>query len=211
MAPRGNKNAKGNRGGKGAPMGSKRAKGNKGGNGQEPKYRPEYCLIAKMLCEKGATNAELTIAFGISRSTFFLWRATESKFAESILRGKESYDTRVVDSVAERAIGYDYIADKIMQYNGAVIRAKHSVHVPADVGAAKFWLACRQPAEWSESNRLNLSVEEGTPLSRLFDAICGNKIMPAGHYDQLPAPNVIEHEDEAVEVEVGRLRRGDAT
>ncbi len=162
----------------GAPKGNKRALGNIGGYGDPIKYQKQFATIVKALAEKGATNAEMVIALGISRATFHQWRSVYTEFSKSIERGKYAYDERVVESLAERAIGYDYVAEKVVtgKHGSSIVR--YVEHVTADVGAAKFWLANRQPKEWSESYKLAHVPDEGTPLSRLYAEICGRKFTP---------------------------------
>jgi hypothetical protein len=182
-----------------APRGNKHATGNKGG-GRPRKFRAEYPKIALMLCERGATDFDLATAFSVVQSTIWRWTVDFPEFLESIEKGKTAFDRRVERSMGTRAIGYEYIAEKIMQYEGEVIRAEHMVHVPADVGAGKFWLEHRRPKEWGALQKHSgENGGDGGALARLYDAICGTKLMPNDDQTRyLEAPDAIEGEFEEV-------------
>ncbi len=48
-----------------APVGNQFAKGNSGG-GRPTAYKPEFCDIARKMCELGATDDDLAEAIGVS-------------------------------------------------------------------------------------------------------------------------------------------------
>ena len=131
----------------GAPKGNKNAKGNKGGT-PVTKYHKSFPSVAKKLCEFGATNADLAIAFDVALSTIWQWQFAHIEFIESCKVGKAYPDERVKQSFFQRASGYDYRAEKVFQNDGRIIRAEITEHMPADVNAAKFWLINRCHAEF---------------------------------------------------------------
>ena len=63
-------------------------------------------------------------------------------------REKTPFDDRVERSLAQRAMGYTYHAEKVFHFQGRVIRATTVEHLPPDPGAAKFWLCNRRPDKW---------------------------------------------------------------
>ena len=74
---------------------------------------------------------------------------------------KASFDDRVERSLAQRALGYSYHAEKPFQYRGEVMKVQYVEHVPPDVAAAKFWLLNRRRAEWSDTSRHELTGANG--------------------------------------------------
>ena len=66
----------------GAPKGNKNAKGNKGGT-PTSKYHKSFSGVAKKLCELGATNADLAIAFDVVLATIWNWQVCHVEFNES--------------------------------------------------------------------------------------------------------------------------------
>ena len=78
---------------------------------------------------------------------------------------KASFDDRVERSLAQRALGYSYHAEKPFQYKGAVVKVRYVEHVPPDVAAAKFWLLNRRRAQWSDTNRHELTGPNGGEIT----------------------------------------------
>ena len=115
--------------------------------GRPTTYRPEYAEQARKLCRNGATDREIADILGVCVRTFYRWRAEHDEFAEALKAGKELADDRVERALYERACGYDYDDVKIFHPSGAKepVIVPVTVHVPADVGAAKQWLATRRP------------------------------------------------------------------
>jgi len=115
--------------------------------GRPTTYRPEYAEQARKLCRNGATDREIADILGVCVRTFYRWRAEHDAFAEALTAGKEFADDRVERALYERACGYEYSDVKIFHPAGAKepVIVPITVHVPADVGAAKQWLATRRP------------------------------------------------------------------
>jgi hypothetical protein len=115
--------------------------------GRPTTYRPEYAEQARKLCRNGATDREIADILGVCVRTFYRWRAEYDAFAEALTAGKEFADDRVERALYERACGYEYSDVKIFHPSGAKepVIVPVTVHVPADVGAAKQWLATRRP------------------------------------------------------------------
>jgi hypothetical protein len=61
-----------------APRGNKFAKGNKGG--RLSPYKPVFAKQAKELCDRGATNGDLARFFDVAISTIHLWRIRIKSF-----------------------------------------------------------------------------------------------------------------------------------
>jgi hypothetical protein len=157
-------------------------------HGRPTKYKPEYAEEARTMCERGATNADLAIHFGVALSTIWVWQTTNKDFFESCKLGKDVANERVKQSFFMRATGYDYHAEKIMSYEGQVIRAGYMEHVPPDTAAARFWLVNRCPDEFREKQLLEHDVPPDSPIRMLAQQISGNAIRP-----RLPEPKIIEH------------------
>lgn len=131
-----------------APEGNDNALGNEGG--RPTKYDPAYAEQAKKLCVLGATDIEIADFFGVSTSTFYLWRNQHVEFSEAVRAGKDRADDRVEMALYNRAVGYTFESEKVFQFQGQVVRAPTREHVPPDPGAAFNWLKNRRPAEWRD-------------------------------------------------------------
>lgn len=118
--------------------------------GRPPKYKPEFARIAAALCRRGATDYELAEEFEVSTVTIWRWQCQHEEFSRACIVEKGAFDERVKRALAQRAVGYSYHTEKVFQFQGEVVRAKVVEHMPADVGAAKHWLANRRPEEFRE-------------------------------------------------------------
>lgn len=83
--------------------------------------------------------------------TFYRWRNEHEAFTEALVMGKEHADQRVERALYERACGYDYESARVFHpaHAETPVIVPVTVHVPADVGAARFWLTARTPQPWA--------------------------------------------------------------
>jgi hypothetical protein len=118
--------------------------------GRPSPYKPEFARIAQRLCRNGATDIEVADILGISVRTFYRWCLLHDEFTAAVRVGKDAADDRVERALYQRAVGYDYTAEKIVTpKGGGPIAIPYTVHIPADVRAALHWLAIRRPKPWA--------------------------------------------------------------
>ena len=132
--------------------------------GRKTKYRKEFARIAKVMCRQGATDYDLAQEFEVATSTIWRWCSKYPEFCSAIKVEKAAYDDRVERSLAQRALGYTYHAEKPFQYQGEVMKVQYVEHVPPDVVAAKFWLLNRRRAQWSDTSRHELTGANGAEI-----------------------------------------------
>jgi len=117
--------------------------------GRPSPYKPDFARIAQRLCRNGATDIEVADILGISVRTFYRWCLLHDEFTAAVRVGKGAADDRVERALYQRAVGYDYVAEKIVTpKGGGPIVMPYMMHVPADVRAAMHWLAIRRPRPW---------------------------------------------------------------
>src|SRR3569833_718021 len=113
-------------------------------------YKPEFAGIARRLCRNGATDIEVADILGISVRTFYRWCLLHDEFTAAVRVGKDAADDRVERALYQRAVGYDYTAEKIVTArSGGPVVIPYMVHVPTNIRAAMHWLAIRRPKTWS--------------------------------------------------------------
>jgi len=118
--------------------------------GRPSPYKPEFAGIARRLCRNGATDIEVADILGISVRTFYRWCLLHDEFTAAVRVGKDAADDRVERALYQRAVGYDYIAEKIVTpRGGGPVVMPYTMHIPADVRAALHWLAIRRPKPWA--------------------------------------------------------------
>ena len=110
------------------------------------KYNPDYHdNWAWSLAAMGATNEEIAKAMGVSKRTIIRWSQDHESFGSALAQGKGVSDAKVIRSLYQRAVGYEYEEEKkIIEYdkdgNVKPIKIeKTKKQVPPDVGAQCFW------------------------------------------------------------------------
>ena len=150
--------------------------------GRPTTYRPAFAEQARKLCRNGATDREIADILGVCVRTFYRWRAEHDAFAEALTAGKEFADDRVERALYERACGYEYDDAKIFNPAGAkepqIVPVR--VHVPADVGAARQWLASRRPQAWGQVREDKKDMELARVLEEAFARVGGHDSDTAG-------------------------------
>lgn len=144
---------------------------NKGG--RPTKYDPKFEKQVFKLSLLGATDKEIADFFEISEATVNNWKLEHPKFLESIKKGKEEADAKVVQSLFKRAVGTS-IPDSYALTKKAkkteTGEAEETVefiplrkHLPPDVTAQIFWLKNRQPEKWRDSHNIEARVKHEKP------------------------------------------------
>ena len=110
----------------------------------------------------GLTDVEIAEKIGVSRKTLYEWAKNYEAFGEALARSRTKANRAVEGALYKRAVGYttkvkknyklrevkyDQTGKKLSEKE-RLVTAYDEVHVPADVGAQKFWLANREPEEW---------------------------------------------------------------
>ena len=136
------------------------------------KYDAKFPEQARKLCLLGATDLEIADFFGIGTTTLYRWKSEHPEFREALKEAKVEADSRVEESLYHRAVGYSHDAEKVFQFQGAIVRAPYREHYPPDTTAAIFWLKNRQPERWRDKQEVEHNVAD--PLKQLFADIAAH-------------------------------------
>lgn len=119
---------------------------------RQSSYQIRYAKIAEVLCAKGATDADLASAFGVTTSQIQTWYSKYPEFGEAVRKGKSDvFDPMVERALAQRAIGYTVDTEEVkVDKDGNIIRYGLRKHYPPDPTSAIFWLKNRQPTKWRD-------------------------------------------------------------
>lgn len=117
----------------------------------------------------------LSAAFDVSVSEVVKWRMKFPEFARACEVGGELANKAVKRALYNRAVGYDYDAVKIFQYEGVPVVEPFVQHVPPDIGAIKYWLENMDSDNWASKTETKHSGKVSTDgpsldLSKLDDA-----------------------------------------
>lgn len=157
-----------------APRGNKHALGNNGGRPTD--YKPEFAEQAKKLCLLGATDKELADFFEVVESTINLWKVTHLEFSEAIKAGKDLADAEVAEKLYRRATGYSHADVDIKMYEGQIIETSLTKHYPPDTAAAIIWLKNRQKTKWRDRYEQEVSIPQGLTIT--YKNQSGNDPLP---------------------------------
>ena len=106
------------------------------------------------LAIKGATDAEIAEAFGISVRTLNRWKKDHDSFMAALTAGKDQADAKVERMLYERAVGYKYTEkETVLEMDADGNRKPLKVRTvekqcPPDVLAQMYWLNNRK---WKSS------------------------------------------------------------
>jgi len=136
--------------------------------GRPTDYREEYVKDAEKLAALGATDIEIADFFEVDVRTIYRWKHNYEKFCQALNIGKAKADERVVNSLYQKAIGYEQDEVKIFMPAGAdePVYAPFRAKIAPDTTAAIFWLKNRRPGDWRDkaevehSGSLSVSVNE---------------------------------------------------
>lgn len=129
--------------------------------GRPSLYNPEiHPKLAGDLALMGKTEEEISAALGVDRDTLLNWKKHFPEFAGTIKKSKDQADSVVVASLYKRACGYEYteIQEKDDPEKG-LITTTTVKHVAPDVTACIFWLKNRQPVDWRDVHKQEITGE----------------------------------------------------
>jgi transcriptional regulator with XRE-family HTH domain len=169
-----------------APKGNQNAKGNRGG--RPTLYKPDFVAQAAKACRAGFTDQELADLFGVAVSTISAWKAEHVEFSEALKAGKAEADVLVERALYHRAVGYSHEVEKPMVVDKDVRIVTYTERMPPDTTACIFWLKNRNPEEWRDK-----VVQETTWASKKLSEMTNEELDAAYFALQplLPSPETV--------------------
>jgi hypothetical protein len=139
------------------------------GHYDAPAWKPEFVEQARKLAELGATDSELADFFGVSDRAINRWKSKHQEFGEALKMGKNVPDERVVASLYQRAIGFEWTEQQAVKIK--VDKDEEKVEVvdvirraAPDTTACIFWLKNRRRAEWRDKVEHEHAGPDGGPI-----------------------------------------------
>ena len=115
------------------------------------------------LIANGFTEKAVAEYYGVSQRAFASHKTKHPALVAAIKKGKQKILPDIVNSLVKRAKGYEY--EEVLKaattdpINNRITRQQVKTvkrHVPADTGAARFWLEKRFPQIWGNPNDISL-------------------------------------------------------
>jgi hypothetical protein len=148
-----------------APKGNKHAKGNKGG--RRSKYKPGFAEIAEKLCARcGFTDEQLADWFEVSLRTINEWKLRHPEFSQSLRAGKAETDDLVERCTVQHICGYYVMVDE-MDRNGNIRQLRKWISGNAHAGLK--WLAARRPEVYREQKNVKHQLTMDQAFLRFLD------------------------------------------
>ena len=148
--------------------------------GRPTSFKPEYAEQARQLCLLGATDKDLADFFKVTDRTIDNWKEAHPEFFRSLTEGKVVADANVAERLYERAMGYSHPEEKVLQFQGKVIRATTTKHYPPDYQSMALWLKNRQSKKWTDTNHIQVDTVQHTAVTILRPELVAKMNKAAG-------------------------------
>jgi len=139
--------------------------------GRPTDYKPDFAKSAEKLAALGATDMEVADFFEVDVRTIYRWKHDHPEFCQALNVGKDKADERVINSLFQKAVGYEQDAVKIFMPGGAEkpVYAPYREKIAPDTTAAIFWLKNRRRGEWTDSKEIEHSGSIKHTLTEMTD------------------------------------------
>lgn len=125
-------------------------------------YRNEYAEQARQLCLLGYIDKQLADFFNVSEQTINTWKNKHPEFLESIKKGKVIADAEVVESLYNRAKGFDYEEVELKVVSGKTSKKIIKKRALPDPTSAIFFLKNRQSKYWRDKQEIDHQSSDGS-------------------------------------------------
>lgn len=112
---------------------------------------PDGLLLLEGWARDGLTDEQIAHNMGCAYSTLREWKDKYPALSAALKRGKEVVDIEVENALLKRAMGYDYVEERVeVNGNGKRKVTQTTKHVPGDTTAQIFWLKNRRADRWRD-------------------------------------------------------------
>jgi transposase-like protein len=129
--------------------------------GAPTKYNAELMpRVAKFMCQRGATMAELADAFNVANATLYIWINEHPELHDAVQVGVDTFNPRVERALAERAIGFFVTLREEVRNpeTGKVLAPAQRQYFPPDPTSMIFFLKNRMRDKYKDVHRIDKEV-----------------------------------------------------
>lgn len=133
---------------------------------------PDGLLLLEGWARDGLTDEQLAEKMGINPATLYDWKNKHPEISEALKRGKDVVDTQVENALLKRALGYEYMEERVEvsdKDGRKVIQTTKTV--PPDTTAQIFWLKNRRPDKWRDKQVDGVSEANQTEDDALTESL----------------------------------------
>lgn len=101
------------------------------------------------MAQIGLNDRQISHSLAVTPQTLG-YHKHDPDFFEPFKEARKKADTRVIESLYQRCLGYTFPEEKLFLYGktGEVLREVVMTHIPPDIRAIRFWLVNRHSEEW---------------------------------------------------------------
>jgi hypothetical protein len=133
--------------------------------GQHAIFDEQTRAAIKYMARAGLTDQEMADELHISKTSLENWKSKFKDFQAQLLDWKAEADEKVLHALCQRALGYDYEAEKPLvvstgDFCQEIQIAHYKEHVPANVTAQIYWSKNRIKG-WSDKQEVGVTDKDG--------------------------------------------------
>lgn len=164
----------------------------------DPETRQRVLNTVYGLARAGFTQDEIAKALGVDGAALRNWTIEDHELLYAMQPEADASNMRVAGSLYRRAMGYDRIDRRVIEYHEDGVTPKHveevHTHVPPSDTAIIFWLKNRDKGNWRDVKQIEGDVSLNTDKPTIGPAEIAQAVLLALQQG-LKAHKVIEHDD----------------
>ncbi len=114
-------------------------------------------LAFKLYSIFGATDEKVARCLNVSPETIDHWKQKDEEFKEIAEIGKTMADFKVLESFYKSCTGYEYEEEQIVKTKTGYQKITVKRWKPGDPWSQARWMSLRQRADWSESQKFEIT------------------------------------------------------
>lgn len=135
--------------------------------GHPPMYArvvvPNLDAIAAM-ARRGLSFEEIGKSIGVTRQSLANWRTEHPELDKALNQNRDLADADVENALFRAATGYDVVETTTETDPDGRVAVKEKKYTQYNVTAQIFWLKNRQPAQWRDVQKQEVSGPGGGPI-----------------------------------------------
>lgn len=145
-------------------------------------YDKDYhCLLIEGLLKDGKTEYEAAEIMELSISTFKRWKKNYPEFLNAVKKGKEPVNYKIVNSMINAAIGFEY--EEVKTYLSTDDKGKKVTRIektkkyyPPNTEAGKFMLKNRMPESYRDKQEIdqtnkNIDIKDEQIINKVIEKL----------------------------------------